>query len=172
MSRRKIVLFFAALIALALVVMACNKAGSSPTATYKAFYDAVKAKDAQAMKNTLSKNSIAMLEGFAKMGGKSLDESLKEDNSSKQAPSAETRNEKITGDTATLEVKDENGKWQPLPFVKENGQWKIAMDQAFEKAMQQMGSEKGGLDSATPKSGTESEPPKTGNENEQQTPEK
>lgn len=180
MSKRKTVLFCAAMITLALTVTACNKSGSSPTATAKAFYDASKAKDVQGMKNTLSKGSLAMLEGFAKMGGKSSDDLLKQDDK-KQPPSFESRNEKITGETATLELKDENGQWQTIPFVKEDGQWKIAMDKAFEDAMKQMGSHPGGLDGGTPKTGTEgtqpktgteTEPQKTGNDNEQSAPDK
>jgi hypothetical protein len=181
MLNRKTVLFSAALIVLALAVTACNKSGSSPTATAKAFYEATKTKDVDGMKKALSKKSLEMMEAFAKMGNKSLDESLKESNPTKQPPSFEAQNEKINGDTATLDVKDENGKWQSVPFVKEDGQWKIALDQLLEKAFSQMGSEKGGLDSGTPKSGTEgaqpktgtdAEPSKTGNENQQSTTDK
>ena len=112
------------------------------------------------------------MEEFAKMGHKSLDESLKESDSKKQPPAFEAQNEKISGDTATLEVKDENGKWQTIPFVKEDGQWKIALDQLLEKAFSQMGSEKGGLEGEQKKGETEGEPQKNGNEGEQPTPEK
>jgi hypothetical protein len=124
---------------LLLLAAACNKSGgSSPTATARAYFDASKAKDVQGLKNTLSKKSLALVEDMGKIGNKTLDESLKE-MASEAKPTAtfETRNEKITGETATIEVKDERGKWEPLPFVKEDGQWKIALDQAFEKAMQQ-----------------------------------
>lgn len=140
MPIRKITLLTITLVVFALFVAACNKsAGSSPTATAKAFYDAAKAKDIQGMKNAMSKKSLEMMEAFAKMGGKTLDESLKEPNASKQPPTFEARNEKITGDTATIEVKDEQGKWQSMPFVKEGGQWKIALDQLLEKAFQEAG---------------------------------
>jgi hypothetical protein len=139
MPIRKITVFTITLIALTLLAAACNKSGgSSPTATAKAFYDAAKAKDVPGMKNALSKKSLEMMEAFAKMGGKTLDESLKEPNS-KQPPTFEARNEKITGDTATLELKDDQGKWQTMPFVKEDGQWKIALDQLLEKAFQDAG---------------------------------
>ena len=41
----------------------------------------------------------------------------------------ELRNEKITGDTATVEMKrDKSDKWDTVPFVKEDGEWKIAFD--------------------------------------------
>ena len=129
MKTRKMFALVGALMALALAAAACGgKAGSSPTATAKAFYDAVKAKDVAGIKATMSKNSLDMMEKFAKMQNKSLDDALKEPNNSKMPASFESQNEKINGDTATLEVKDENGKWDSLPFVKEDGQWKIALD--------------------------------------------
>ena len=123
------------IIALLLALMAvtgCNKSGgSSPTATAKAFYDAAKAKDVQGIKNTMSKGSLDMMEKFAKMQNKSLDEALKEPDKSNPPTTFESQNEKINGDTATLEVKDEKGNWETIPFVKEDGQWKIALDKAM-----------------------------------------
>ena len=51
----------------------------------------------------------------------------------------ETRNEKITGDTATLEIKNEKtGKWDSLPFVKEDSEWKIAFDKFIENMMKEL----------------------------------
>jgi hypothetical protein len=127
--------FVLVLVALSLTAAACSKAGSSPTATAKAFYEATKSRDAQGMKNSLSKGSLAMMESFAKMDNKSLDEFLKDPKSSTLPGTFETRNEVITGETATLEIKDEKGKWDKVPFVKENGQWKIALDKSFEQGM-------------------------------------
>ncbi|HUQ31429.1 MAG TPA: hypothetical protein VM095_04880 [Pyrinomonadaceae bacterium] len=137
MKTQKKLTFVVALAALALVAAACSKAGSSPTATAKAFYDATKAKDVAGMKNSLSKGSLAMMESFAKMDKKSLDDFLKEPQSTPPG-TFEARNEVITGDTATLELKDEKGKWDKIPFVKENGQWKIALDKAFEQGLSEM----------------------------------
>jgi hypothetical protein len=144
MKTRKTLTLVAALTALALVAGACSKAGgATPTETAKAFYEASKSKDVAGLKNNLSKGSIAMMESFAQMSGKSLDDFLKDPNSSKPPGAFEARNEVITGDTATLEVKDEKGGWDKIPFVKENGQWKIALDKAFEQGLSEMGSEKG-----------------------------
>ena len=136
MKRQNIAVLVVAMVALALAAVGCNKAGSTPTATAKAFYDAAKAKDAAGIKSTMSKGSLEMMEKFAKMENKSLDEALKDPGSSPPPTSFESRNEKITGDTATVEVKDEKGKWETIPFVKEDGQWKIALDKAFQTAPQ------------------------------------
>jgi hypothetical protein len=135
MRIRKTTAFVVALIALALVAAACNKASASPTATAKAFYEAAKSRDAQGIKNTMSKGSLEMMEKIAKMQNKNLDEALKEPSASPPPATFESRNEKITGDTATLEVKDEKGNWETIPFVKEDGQWKIALDKALQQGM-------------------------------------
>lgn len=110
------------------VVAACNMfkgSLSSPTATFKAFHEAVKNKDAAGMKRTLSKKTLEMIEEGAKEKGKSIDEALKE---TKDVPTStpETRNEQINGDKATLEVKDKD-KWETVKFVKEDGEWKLAL---------------------------------------------
>lgn len=132
MKTQKLTAFVVALAALALVAAACGGgAGSSPTATAKAFYEAAKARDAAGIKSTMSKGSLDMMEKFAKMQNKSLDDALKEPNSSPPPANFEARNEVITGDTATVEVKDEKGNWEKIPFVKEDGKWMIALDKAM-----------------------------------------
>lgn len=130
MKTQKLTAFVVALMALALVATACG-GGSSPTATAKAFFDAVKARDAAGIKSTMSKGSLETMEKFAKMQNKSLDDALKEPTTSPMPASFESKDEKITGDTATVDVKDEKGNWETIPFVKEDGKWKIALDKAM-----------------------------------------
>ncbi len=101
----------------------------SPTETMKAYIDALKKKDAAVIKASLSKASLERYEKSAKAQGKTLEEMIAtdEDVSDKKMP--EMRNEKIDGDTATVEVKmDDTEKWETVPFVKEGGIWKIAFD--------------------------------------------
>ena len=148
MKLSKSIALAAALIATTLAATACSKlGGSSPTATLKAFYEATQKKDAEGIKKTLSKGTLEMLEGFAKAQNKTLDESLKSglanDTSSGNMP--ETRNEKVDGDKATVEVKnDKTGQWESVPFVKEEGNWKIAFDQMFRDAFKNIGNTNSG----------------------------
>lgn len=115
---------------------------SSPTATFKAFYEASKKKDAAAIKKTMSKGTIEMMEKMAKDQGKSLDDMLKESKTGKDTPDKlpEMRNEKIDGDKATLEVKrtESGSDWDTMPFVKEDGEWKLAFDKFIEELMNKM----------------------------------
>src|SRR2546427_7231594 len=90
-------------------VLACKSLGigSSPTATFKAFYEAQKNKDVPGIKKTLSKNSLAMFDKVAKEQHKTVDEMLREgfDEPTFKSPNMpETRNEKIDGETPTLEL--------------------------------------------------------------------
>lgn len=131
----------ALLIALAIAVtgLACNRVGSSPTATMKAYFEAFQKKDAEGLKKTLSKGTLELFERFAKAQNppKTIDEALQTGlaSTANAAPNQmpEMRNEKIEGDKATLEVKFENGNWETIPFVKEDGAWKIAFDQMMNK---------------------------------------
>jgi hypothetical protein len=126
MKKRKITPLIITLIALALVA-ACNKGGSSPTATAKAFNDAAKSKDVAGMKSLMSKNILDQLDKAAKAQGKTVDDILKVSNDAEPPPATlETRNETINGDKATLEVNvDGKGKWQTVNFIKEDGSWKF-----------------------------------------------
>ena len=127
-----------------LAVSACSMlGGSTPTGTFKAFFEGSKKKDPAAVKKTLSKGSLDLFDKLAKEQNKTTDEILKtmDKKDDKDEKTPETRNEKISGDTATIEVRNDKDKdkWDTLPFVKENGEWKIAFDKFLEDMMKNMG---------------------------------
>src|SRR5262245_38587698 len=131
-------------VTLVLLALTACKFGSSPTATFKAFFEAQKKKDIAAMKKTLSKSSLQMMEKAAKSQDKTIDQAITEGFNSpggKSEKMPETRNEKIDGDNATLEVNDEETKkWETLYFVKEESDWKIALDKTIEEMFKKLGS--------------------------------
>lgn len=101
----------------------------SPTETMVAFVEALKKNDNAVIKNILSKSALAELEKAAAMDNKTLDEMITDGKDLSDEKMPEMKNEKIDGDSATLEVEDERSKkWQTVPFVKEDGIWKIALD--------------------------------------------
>jgi Putative lumazine-binding len=132
MERLKINALIMGVVAIALITAACNRgAGSTPTATFTAFYEASKKRDAVAVKKMFSKKTLELFEIQAKERNKTVEEMFKTGMEQKPMPDKmpATRNEKINGNDATLEIQDEkSGKWEPLNFVKEDGQWKIALD--------------------------------------------
>lgn len=117
----------------------------SPTAAIKAFVEAAKAEDEDALKNTMSEKSVKMIDLMTSASGKTFIETLSADDKDeefKELP--EMRNEKIDGDKATLEVKGKNDKeWDTIPFVKEDGSWKIALlDEEYDKSYEKMKKDK------------------------------
>jgi hypothetical protein len=140
MMKRKMSGILTLVLALSVVMFgtACSKgsAGMTPTAVFKAYYDAAVKKDFATAKKYLSKSSIDLMELGAKKEGKTLEQSMK-DSPAETGPMPQLSNEKINGDTATVDI-SADGRKMAMPFVKENGEWKLAMDKA---AISMMGSE-------------------------------
>lgn len=125
-------------VVLAIVFMACKTANEplSPTETMKALNEATKTKDVERIKKLVSKGTLDLLEYSAKNQNMSVDELLRQDKGAPFQELPETRNEKITGDTATVEIKNTAGNgWETMPFVKEDGVWKIALDKFMDDIM-------------------------------------
>ena len=114
----------------------------SPTEVLKIFTEATKKKDAEAIKKTLSKNTMKVAEETAKKQNISVDAMLTkvENLEGKELP--EIRNEKIEGDNATVEVKNSaTGEYDVMPFVKEDGSWKVALDVFMDDMMKKINEE-------------------------------
>jgi len=116
---------------------------ASPTDVLNAYVEASDRKDLAAVKQTFSRGTMKMYEDAAEKRKTSVDEVIKDqfelassaDLKSKIQPGAET----IEGDTATVEAKDSNtGELEKIPFVKEDGAWKIAFDKFMENLMNKM----------------------------------
>jgi len=116
---------------------ASNPAGSiddSPTGAYKRLYTAVKAKNIKGIKAAMSKKSL----DFAKMAGaqqnKPFEQVLENGFTATTFSPAlpQIRDERVNGDMAALEVhNDKDNIWEDLPFVREDGQWKLAIGEMF-----------------------------------------
>lgn len=104
-----------------------GNSSATPTEAYKSAFAARQKKDIKGLKNVLSKKMLEFFTEMGKMDNETLDDQLKKLAETPQAAKAEVRSEKITGDKATLEYLDENGKWKPMDFVKEDGGWKLTM---------------------------------------------
>lgn len=101
----------------------------SPTNTLKALNEASQKKDPAAIKNYLSNGTLALLEESAAEQNKPVDELLKEDEAAPFHELPKILGEKIEGEAATVEVENTMTKTaEKIPFVKENGVWKVAID--------------------------------------------
>ena len=103
---------------------------ATPTEAFRLYYEAIKRNDAPGVKALFSRGTINMLEEQAKRSNKTFDDVFNEGlrEASQEIPPTlpESRNEKVNGDRATLEINDtKKGRWETLNFVKEGG-WKIS----------------------------------------------
>ncbi len=112
---------------------------STPLETLKAYTLAIKKKDSTQMKLLLSDASIKMAEQEARAQNVTLDEIMKRETLfSETQRSVEFRNEKVDGDQATIEMKNSFNAWTTVPFVREEGVWKIDKQGFANQMMQQI----------------------------------
>jgi hypothetical protein len=128
---------------LAFVFAACQQAAEkqalSPTETLKALNEAAKKKDVETMKKLVSKGTLASLEKSAQVQETTVDELLTRDESVPFQELPETGDEKITGETATVAIRNNaTGDWETMPFVREEGAWKIAFDKYTEELIKKL----------------------------------
>jgi hypothetical protein len=98
----------------------------TPVETFKTYTKAVKQKDYPTMKLLLSDATIKMHEQEAQAQRLTLDDIIQNQTLIGQnQKTVEYRNEKIDGERATLQFKNEYNVWETLPFVHEDGVWKI-----------------------------------------------
>ncbi|HMQ04909.1 MAG TPA: DUF4878 domain-containing protein [Pyrinomonadaceae bacterium] len=111
------------------ILISCSGAQrepASPIETFKTYTKAIKQKDVETMKLLLSEATMKMNELEAQARGVSVDEVVRNETLfSETQKTVRWKNEKINGDLATLEVENAMGMWETVPFVLENGAWKI-----------------------------------------------
>jgi hypothetical protein len=125
-------------------VFACGGDGGessklrTPLDTLKAYTQAIKKNDVKEMKSLLSKGSLKMAQDEAKAQNVSVDEVIKREALfSPDQKTVEFRNEKTEGEQATIEMKNSYGTWDVVPFVREDGKWKIAKERIADELMKQ-----------------------------------
>jgi hypothetical protein len=106
----------------------------SPTEAFKALSEASAKKDVEAIKKRFTKRTLELFDQVAKDQGKTVDQILREPDGAPFPELPDLGEEKIDGNSATLEIGDrETGQISELPFIIEDGEWKIAMDVYLEK---------------------------------------
>lgn len=130
----------------AFLLAACGgnqPSANSPSETLQRYFEASQKGDVAAMKRLLSKGSLELIEKSARLQNTTGDELLRRESEVEIKRAPETRNEKIEGETATVEVKNETtGKFDmKLPFVREDGAWKLARDKYIEEVMRKASEE-------------------------------
>ncbi len=114
----------------------------TPTEAYTMLYTAVKAKEPAAIKKMLSKKTIGLAEGAAGQQKKSVEQVVENGFTSTTfaATMPQMRDERVKENMGALEVWNERDKkWEDLPFVREDDEWKLAVGDIFAGTYQSPG---------------------------------
>ena len=140
--RSRAFILFAVIVAAAAFAAACGGrsdqpaaiANDTPTEAYKRLYNAVKAKDTDAIRAVMSKETQAFAEMAAQQQkvpvSKVYENGMTGTTFSGNMP--EIRDERIRGQWGAVEVwNSKDSRWEDLPFVAEDGSWKLAVGESF-----------------------------------------
>ena len=114
----------------------------SPTEAYEMLYAAVKAKDKDKIRQLVSKSSIGLAEFSASQQKKQVDEVLENGftGTTFSPILPEIRDERIKDSFGALEVyNSKENRWEDLPFVYEDGSWKLAVGEILQNTYKSPG---------------------------------
>ncbi|HEV7700648.1 MAG TPA: hypothetical protein VGO43_10510 [Pyrinomonadaceae bacterium] len=110
-------------------------AGSdTPTEAYKRLYAAVKTKDIEAIKQQLTVKTVDLgklsMQRYGKTEQQAYENGFTASTFADSLPSI--RDERIKDNYGAIEVwNSKDSKWEDLPFMIEEGKWKLALGEAF-----------------------------------------
>lgn len=124
-------------ITVVVLIAACspvNSPADTPSGALRTYIEAQQKGDIAGMKRLLSRASIEFIDKNAKVRKLGVDDVLRDETKVRIAGVPEMRNELIDGDSATVEVRDDQtGRFDLVyPFVREDGIWKLARDKQIE----------------------------------------
>lgn len=127
--------------AFAFLVISCQKPAApqsdgaqTPTDAYKMLYAAVKAKDTEKIKQMMSKDTQGLAQFLAERQKQPIEKSYENGFTATTFADAlpEIREERVNDKFGAVEVYNQKEKrWEDLPFIKEDGNWKLAVGEVF-----------------------------------------
>ena len=106
----------------------------SPTEAYKQLFASVKSKDTEAIKKQLTKKSIEFASMAAQRNNTPINKVFENGFTATTFSDAlpTIRDERIKDDMGAVEVwNSKDSRWEDLPFIKEDGAWKLAIGELF-----------------------------------------
>ncbi|MCA1623142.1 MAG: hypothetical protein LC768_14645 [Acidobacteria bacterium] len=106
----------------------------TPTDAYKMLYAAVKGKDAEKIKQMVSKSTQGLAEFMAAQYKQPIEKSYENGFTATTFADSlpEIRDERVKDNFGAIEVFNQGkNAWEDLPFIKEDGGWKLAIGDAF-----------------------------------------
>ena len=108
--------------------------GDSPTDAYKNLYTAVKSKNIDNIKKQMSKKTLDFAQSVASRQNSPLEKVFENGfTATTFSPSLpEIRDERVNDNMGAVEVyNSKDSRWEDIPFVKEDGKWKLAVGDLF-----------------------------------------
>jgi hypothetical protein len=128
---------FLVILAAILLASCGDRQPATPVETFQTYVKAFKKKDIKTMKLLLSNATIKMHEQEAKAQNTTVDEIIKRETLLAEGQKGvDYKDEKIDGDKATLQFKNSFGTWETMPFIREEGVWKIDKQGYAQQMMQ------------------------------------
>lgn len=121
----------------------------SPTEAYKMLFAAVKAKNPEQIKQMMTKNTLGLAQFNADRQKISIEKSVE---NGLVAPTmsdtlTEIRDERVKGNYGNVEVfNQKENRWEDLPFILEDGGWKLAVGDLFQGKFESPGKSKGDIE--------------------------
>jgi len=110
------------------------KVNGTPTEAYKKLFDAVKSKDTERIKASMSQSTLGFADGHSKRTNQPIEKVLENGfMATTLAPTLpQTRDERVKDNMGAVEVYNiKESKWEDVPFIAENGEWKLAVGDLF-----------------------------------------
>ncbi len=126
-----------------------GSAAQSPTEAYKMLFAAVKAKDAEKIKSLMTKNTLGLAQFNAERQKIPLEKSVENGLVATTIADAitEIRDERVKGVNGAIEVfNQKDNRWEDLPFMLEDGGWKLAVGDLFQGKYESPGKSKGDIE--------------------------
>lgn len=126
--------------ALSMLVFACQTAtqqvggAQTPTEAYKMLYAAVKSKNTEEIKKMMTGSTIALAEMQASRSNQPIEKVFSNGftETTLSASLPQIRDERVKDNFGAVEVWNEKSRtWEDLPFMKEEGGWKLAVGDIF-----------------------------------------
>ncbi len=137
------------LTAISVFGFSCNGSKGTPTDAYKKLFAAVKAKDSEKIKEVMSKNTLGLAQFNADRQKITIEKSLENGLVAPTMSDAltEIRDERVKGDFGSVEVfNQKENRWEDLPFILEDGSWKLAIGDLFQGKFESPGKSKGDIE--------------------------
>jgi len=134
---------FGFVLAFALSSFSCQSAGTvnrehvkatTPREAYRLLYEAVKAKDTEGIKLLMSNNTMTFAGFAAEQQKQSLEKMFENGLTATTFADTlpESRDIRVNGNFGAVEVwNQKDNHWEDLPFILEDGGWKLAVGDAF-----------------------------------------